>query len=239
MLGRGKGEGGWPLRRAPTPRHPRVQARGRSAEGRRGKASAPVGREAGAEFTVPAPGRSPGEGCRGLRWWEGASQGPARLPGGGVAARVAGRRRRSPRDPLAQRRPLHSEPRPPPAPQPTWGRNFFGSRAPEESAQPCDDRRRRPEPGAPGPGPPSGSAAGSAPRPPPTAELGGSRAPNREPSRRQPGARTPRPGTAGGGEVPRPPRSWLQRLRGRADAPAGPPERSARVHAASPAPGGG
>lgn len=199
--------------------HPRVEAGGSSAEGPRGRESAPGRREAGAEVTVPAPGRSPGEGCLGLGRWEGESRGPARLPGGGEEAREAGRRRRSPRDPLAQRRPLHSEPRPPPAPQPTWGRNFLRSCAPEESAQPCDDRRRRPEPGAQGPGPPSVSAAGSAPGLPPPAELGG--------PGRQAGS-PPRPGPAGD-----------SRVRGLRDpGPLGEEGRSAGPAEAAPASGG-
>lgn len=237
-----KGAGGGPLSgaggRAP-PEPPRPGPRGPRGRGA-GRLRLGGGRQV-RRSRSPRLGGALRRGCRGLRGWEGASPGPARLPGGGEEAREAGRRRRSPRNPLAQRRPLHSEPRPPPAPQPTWGRNFLGSRAPEESAQPCDDRRRRPEPGTPGPGPPSGSAAGSAPRPPRTLSPGdpGRRARSRPGGSRVRGLRDPgSPGSGWGG--PRAPRRRPPHLAGVEQTPRRVPRSGALpVRAASPAPGGG
>uniref|UniRef100_A0A5F9CU41 Protein Wnt n=1 Tax=Oryctolagus cuniculus TaxID=9986 RepID=A0A5F9CU41_RABIT len=133
------GEGAWYPHQGAGPAGPRGRETGERAR-----------REAGAEVTVPAPGRGPRRASR-ARPVGRSELGAGAAAGGGEEAQEAGRRRRSPRDPLAQRRPLHSEPLPPPAPQPTRGRNFLGSRAQESSAQLGDGRRRLdPAPGAQG-----------------------------------------------------------------------------------------
>lgn len=139
-LGRG---GGWATG---APHRTSSQGPGRSAEERRERRVRPGG-GAGAEVTVPAPGRSPERGGRGLAGGK-ERAGARAAAGGGAEARGRGGGGGA-RDPLSRRPPCTRSPGAAAArPQPTRGRNFLRSRAPEKSALPSDDRRQRPS-GAP------------------------------------------------------------------------------------------